>query len=167
MTWPRRQIVGRSKVIRLDQNVKPGIERSFGLTCKEGIFVIAPRMDKDATQATSNAAEMTKTGVGYIGAGWKVTGRVEERSGAIEGVDHVVDSTALLFLAVGCAEVHPVASVHSCTGGGAKVLIALLLERGEPRSGEVEDESAELLVDPNVGIDVLEDGVVFGILAFV
>ena len=75
-------------------------------------------------------------------------------------MNHVVDRTALLFFSVGSTEVHPIACVHSCTGGGSEIFVAFELEGGEPGGGKVEDKATELFIDPNVCVYALEDGVI-------
>ncbi len=167
VTGTRWEIVGCGQVVCLYKNVEARVEGSFGFACQEDVLMIAPSVNKDAAETTCDAAEMTKTCVGNVGAAWEVPCRVEERSGTVESVNHVVDGTALFLLSMRCAKEHPVACIHRRASLWASVLVAFLLEGGEPWGGKIEDEATKLFVDPDIGVDILQDAIVFGlVLAF-
>lgn len=133
-------------------------------------------MNEDAAEAPAHASKVSQARCWDVGSAWEVSGRVEKRGSAVEGMNDVVDGAALLLLAVRCAEVHPVISIHGVARLRPRLSIAFLLQRRQPWRGEVEHDSPvvggcepptssitihgayyppELLVDPDISVNSL------------
>lgn len=73
VTWAWWQVVCGDEIVRLDEDQEARIERSFGFASQENVLVVTPSMNKDTTETSCNAAEMTETQFGNEGATGEVT----------------------------------------------------------------------------------------------
>lgn len=109
-------------------------------------------MGQDSIQPPSDRGEMLDRAGGDLQPAGEVTSRVEQRRCSVECMHDIIDRTAFVLVGgcMSCTQVEPLASLHLWTLGA----IAVGLKGADEGVTKVMSESTELLVDPNLALDV-------------